>query len=169
MAKAAKKASSTKKAGKKPRKVPEGEHIRQLAPPTAVRSYMKELLATKSRNGQANQLLSAAAKRANDQGVNVPMVTIMARIYKMALTDPMKGRVAWEDLRYYLEEVSDFDKIAPPGMFSAEEGGQKHRRKSKQGEMELGDQAPAGAPAETTTDVSQQASNGGGEERQTIQ
>jgi hypothetical protein len=106
-------------------KEPEGDHIRQLAPIPAVKTYIKECIASKNATSEEGQRLSTATKRATDQGVNVPAARIAARLYSKANQDPMKGRVLWEDVTYYLIECTDFDEIAPTGMFTAEEAGQK--------------------------------------------
>jgi len=156
MAKSAKKVASRKSSRKPKPESDEGEHIRKLAPERAVRSYINEVIATKSRTSEAGQGLSTATKRATDQGVNIPAARIAARLYAKARADAIVARVLWEDVQYYLVECTDFNKIAPEGMFTAEESGQKHR--AKQSEMPLEETPP------------QQASNGGGEEQQqTIQ
>ena len=123
-----------KSAKKGRRKEPEGDHIRQLAPVAAVKAFITEVIATKNATSEAGQELSTATKRAQDQGVNIPAARIAARLYSKAKADPMKARVLWEDLHYYLAECTDFERIAPEGMFTAEEGGQKH---SKQTEIPL--------------------------------
>jgi len=116
-----------KSAKKGRRKEPEGDHIRQLAPVAAVKAFITKVIATKNATSEAGQELSTATKRAQDQGVNIPAARIAARLYSKAKADPMKARVLWEDLHYYLAECTDFERIAPEGMFTAEEGGQKHR------------------------------------------
>ena len=125
---------SAVKPARRQRKEPEGDHIRQLAPAAAVKSFINEVIATKNASSEAGQELGTATKRAQEQGVNIPAARIAARLYSKAKQDSMKGRVLWEDVVYYLSECTDFDRIAPEGMFTAEEGGQKH---SKQKEMPL--------------------------------
>lgn len=150
MAKAKKGSSSKKSKGKvigfpskrKQRDV-EGDHIRSLAPPSAVKSYIKECIASKNSTSEEGQRLATATKRAAEQGVNVPMARVCSRLYNKAVQDPMKGRVNWEDLIYYMLECTDFNKIAPAGMFTAEEGGQKRSRKKKPEQQELPVDAPA--------------------------
>ena len=130
-----------------PRRKPQaGEHVRHLAPPPAVRSYMREIIATKNATSEAGQGLSTATRRAAEQGINVPMVRIMARLYSKALQDPAKARVNWEDLKYYLEECTDFSRIAPEGMFTPEEGGQQP----------LEEEPVAEPPPETTEEPGEQ-------------
>src|SRR6516164_877494 len=126
--------SAVKPVKKGRRKEPEGEHIRQLAPASAVKAFIIEVIATKTATSEAGQELGTATKRAHEQGVNIPAARIVARLYSKAKQDSMKARVLWEDVVYYLTECTDFDRIAPSGMFTAEESGQKH---SKQTEIPL--------------------------------
>jgi hypothetical protein len=136
MAKAAKKANSSKKSTKKRKVVQDGEHIRQLAPERAVRNFIGDILANKSRTSEAGQLLSTATKRFQDAGGNTPAARLAARLVSKAKHDSIVARVLFEDLIYYLE-VMDFDKLAPVGMFTPEESGQRAKRKSKQEEMPI--------------------------------
>jgi hypothetical protein len=153
MAKAKRNSARKSKAGpgrkRKQKADVEGDHVRSLAPPAAVKSYIKECIASKNTTSEEGQRLSTATKRALDQGVNVPMARICARLYNKAVQDPLKGRVNWEDLVYYMLECTDFERIAPAGMFSAEEGGQKRSRKrgSKQEELPV-DEPPEAAADE---------------------
>jgi hypothetical protein len=129
------KTSKKKVANQRKRKEPEsGNHIRQLAPERAVKTYINELIAGKSRTSEIGQETATATKRASDQGINVPAARQAARFYSKAKMDALKGRVLWEDTTYYLLECTDFERIAPAGMFTPEESGQK---RSKQKEMEL--------------------------------
>jgi hypothetical protein len=89
-------------------------------------------MATKARTSAEGQRLSVATKRATEAGVNVPMVNMMRRIYGKAQRDPLKARVDWEDLQYYLLECTDFEQIAPAGMFSPAESGQHHEQANEQ-------------------------------------
>ena len=148
MAKTAKKGS--KKAANQPRQRkrkdgPTGEHVRQLAPERAVRAFINEVIATKNRTSEIGQELSTSTKRATEQGINVPAARIAARLYSKAKQDAMKGRVLWEDTMFYLLECTDFERVAPAGMFSAEESGQKRSRKPKQVEMPF-DEPQEGPP-----------------------
>ena len=129
------------------RKEPEGDHVRQLAPVGAVKSYIKEIIATKAATSEAGQGLTTATKRFTDQGGNAPAARIAGRIYAKGMADGLKGRVLWEDVVYYLTECTDFDKVAPAGMFTAEESGQK-RRKQEELPVELPQEEP-GEPATT--------------------
>jgi hypothetical protein len=104
-----------------------GEHARKLAPASAVRAIINEIIATKNATSEAGQGLSTAAKRFNELGGNLPAVRIAGRIYSKAKQDGLKARVLWEDLVYYLTECTDFDKIAPTGMFTPAESGQTRR------------------------------------------
>ncbi len=150
MAKAKKRSSSKKSKGKvigfpskrKQRDV-EGDHIRSLAPASAVRSFINEVISTKNATSEADQGLSTATKRATEQGVNVPAARIAARILSKAKQDGLKARVLWEDARYYLEDCTEFNRIAPAGMFTPEESGQKRSRKKKPEQQELPVDAPA--------------------------
>ena len=145
-AKTAAKKSGTKKGNsKRQRKEPEGNHIRQLAPERAVRAFINEVIATKNRTSEIGQELSTSTKRATEQGINVPAARIAARLYSKAKQDAMKGRVLWEDTMFYLLECTDFERVAPAGMFSAEESGQKRSRKPKQVEMPV-DEPQEGPP-----------------------
>jgi len=140
MAKQAKKGNSGNKKSKARRKpaAESEEHVRQLAPRSAVKSFITEVIATRNATSEAGQGLSTATKRAQDQGVNVPAARVAARIYSKAKQDAIKARVLWEDTVYYLTECLDFDRIAPAGMFTAEESGQR-RGKGKQTEMDAGE------------------------------
>lgn len=113
----------------------EGEHVRHLAPATAVRAVINEITRAKTATSEVGQEVSTATKRFADQGGNVPAVRLAQRVYGKAKHDPMKARVMWEDAKYYLEECTDFNRIAPAGMFTAEESGQKRSRKPKQEEL----------------------------------
>jgi hypothetical protein len=137
MAKSTKKPSTKKGTSKRRKGEPEdgGNHVRQLAPERAVKTYINELIAGKSRTSEIGQETATATKRASDQGINVPAARQAARFYSKAKMDALKGRVLWEDTVYYLLECTDFEKIAPAGMFSPEEAGRS--RKTKQAEMEL--------------------------------
>jgi hypothetical protein len=151
-AKTAAKKSGTKKGNsKRQRKEPEGNHIRQLAPERAVRAFINEVIATKNRTSEIGQELSTSTKRATEQGINVPAARIAARLYSKAKQDAMKGRVLWEDTVYYLLECTDFEKIAPAGMFAPEEAGRGAKR---QAEMPLD---PAEEGAVTMDDVAEAA------------
>lgn len=136
----AKKANSARKAKagparKRKQEVPEGDHVRSLAPAAAVRSFINEVISTKNATSEAGQGLSTATKRASDQGVNVPAARIAARILSKAKQDSMKARVLWEDTVYYLTECTEFERIAPAGMFTAEESGQRRSRKKSEPEQ----------------------------------
>jgi hypothetical protein len=146
MAKTAKKGNSAKKSSRKPRQKAEGGHVRQLAPERAVRSFIAEVIATKNSTSEAGQALSTATKRASDAGVNIPAARIAARLLSKAKQDGLKARVLWEDVIYYLIECTEFVRLAPEGMFTAEEGGQKHKRTPKQAEMPLGEDKPVENP-----------------------
>jgi hypothetical protein len=145
MAKTAKKGNSTKKSNRKPkqgRAESDGDHLRQLAPERAVRSFISEIIATKNATSEAGQGLSTATKRASEAGVNIPAARIAARLLSKAKQDGLKARVLWEDVIYYLIECTDFVRLAPEGMFTAEEGGQKRSRKAQPKQQEL----PVGEP-----------------------
>ena len=131
-------AKSAVKPARRRRKEPEGDHIRQLAPASAVKAFIVEVIATKTATSEAGQELGTATKRAQEQGVNIPAARIVARLYSKAKQDSMKARVLWEDVIYYLTECTDFERIAPAGMFTAEEGGQK---RGKQTEIPLDPEA----------------------------
>jgi len=149
MAKAAKKGNSQKKSNNKQKKRATesgGDHLRQLAPERVVRSFINEVIASKNATSEAGQELSTATKRASDQGVNIPAARIAARLLSKAKQDAIKGRVLWEDTLYYLLECTDFNRIAPEGMFTAEESGQKRKRTPKQAEMTLGEDQPVENP-----------------------
>jgi hypothetical protein len=139
MAARSRKSNSAKKSkrSKAQRAADSGEHARQLAPASAVKSFINEVIATKNATSEEGQRLSTATKRATEAGVNVPAARIAARILSKAKQDSIKARVLWEDTVYYLLECTEFNRIAPTGMFSAEEGGQKRSRKGKQQEMPL--------------------------------
>ena len=124
-------AKSMLKAAKRRRREPEGDHIRQLAPASAVKAFIIEVIATKTATSEAGQELGMATKRAQEQGVNIPAARIVARLYSKAKQDSMKARVLWEDVIYYLSECTDFERIAPAGMFTAEEGGQKRAKQTE--------------------------------------
>lgn len=160
-------------AAKKPAQAATGDHVRMLAPKAAVVTFVKEIVAAKNQTSTAGQLVSTATKNATDRGVNVPAARIAARLYSKALQDPGKARVLWEDVAYYLEECMDFDKIAPLGMFPADEvrstknGSGKTRK--KKGQLDLADREDvkdntteatddAGLPAgEPTSDEAEQS------------
>ena len=128
-------AKSAVKPARRRRKEPEGDHIRQLAPASAVKAFIVEVIATKTATSEAGQELGTATKRAQEQGVNIPAARIVARLYSKAKQDSMKARVLWEDVVYYLTECTDFDRIAPAGMFTAEEGGQKRGKQEELPEL----------------------------------
>jgi hypothetical protein len=113
---------------------PVGDHVRQLASERMVKSFINEVIASKNRTSEIGQELSTSTKRASDAGVNVPAARIAARLFSKAKQDSLKGRVLWEDVQYYLLECTDFEKIAPAGMFAPEEAGQ---RSGKQAEIEM--------------------------------
>lgn len=131
-----KKANSAKKSNnrrKQGAEVPPGEHARQLAPERAVRAFINERIAVKNATSEAGQTMSTATKRFSEAGGNVPAAVISTRFVSKAKQDPLKARVMWEDVQYYLE-CMDFDKLAPKGMFTAEESGQ---RRGKQQELPI--------------------------------
>jgi len=142
-------ANSKRKAGtnraKKDKKA-DGDHLRKLAPERAVRSFITEVIATKNATSEAGQGLSTATKRAQDQGVNIPAARIAARLLSKAKQDGLKARVLWEDTIYYLLDCTDFVRLAPEGMFTPEEGGQKRKRTPKQAEMPLSEEKVENPP-----------------------
>ncbi len=126
------KGNSQEKQARKRKPAVEGDHIRQLAPTAAVKSFINEVIQTKARTSEAGQELATATKRATESGVNIPAARIASRIFAKARQDGLKGRILWEDTKYYLEEVMSLDKIAPATFFTPAESGQKRRgRKPK--------------------------------------
>ena len=160
---AKKKAAPKKRKATKAESAAEGEHLRRLAPERAVRSFINDVIASKSKTSEAGQWLSTSTKRATEAGVNIPAARIAARLYGKAKNDPAVARVLWEDIVYYLQ-CTDFDRIAPEGMFTAEEGGQKHKRTPKQAEMPLGEETGTTEPVPET-----QASSESESEQPTLQ
>lgn len=143
----AKKVNSARKSNKRKAKAEveklEGKHARQLAPERAVKTFINERIATKNATSEAGQTMSTATKRFADAGGNVPAGTIATRFVSKAKQDPLKARVLLEDVLYYLE-CMDFDRLAPKGLFTAEESGQ---RRGKQPELPI-DPMQAQAEAE---------------------
>lgn len=161
MAKAAKKAKkSTSKKGKAAES--EGTHLRQKAPPGAIKSLVRDIMAGKSKTSEVGQTMSTASRRAAEAGVNVPAVRIGIRFISKAKQDPIAGRVLLEDVLYCLE-VCEFDKLAPPGMFTAEESGQRAPRKPRQQKQE---DLPMQGMAEEEKPPAEQAAS---EEQPTLQ
>jgi len=102
----------------------EGEHIRQPAVPAVVRTYLGKIIETKGLIGDLNQELTVETKKFIEANGNPPAARIAGRIYNKAKQDPLVGRVLWEDVQFYLLRCTDFEQIAPAGMFTAEESGQ---------------------------------------------
>lgn len=124
MAKRAKKTASEsgKRQSRKPKTAPE-KHARHLVPAAKAKAYITEIIATKNATSEAGQGLSTATRQFQDAGGNAPAARIAARIYSKAKQDSIKGRVLFEDIVYYLTKCTDFDRIAPEGMFTPEESG----------------------------------------------
>lgn len=157
MAKAAKKAGKSSRKSKRKGGESDGEHLRQLAPPTVVKGFIRDVMAAKAKTSEVGQTMSTATRRAADAGLNVPAARIAVRFISKAKQDPIVARVLLEDVQYYLE-VMDFDRLAPPGMFTAEESGQRAPRKPrepKQTEMPMGEQTGQTEP--TTQAAPEQA------------
>ena len=131
----------------------DGEHVRQLAPASAVKSFINSVISTRNATSECGQELSTATRKANDQGVNVPAARIAARILSKARQDSLKARVLWEDTVFYLLECTDFNRIAPEGLFSAGEAGQKHSRKPKQQELAIETTEGGGVSYETVPET----------------
>jgi hypothetical protein len=125
-----------------------GKHVRQLAPERTVRAVITEIIAAKNQTSEIGQELTEATKRANELGVNIPAVRIAARVYGKAKMDAAKARVLWEDVVYYLMECTDFDQIAPAGMFTSVEGGQRHSPPDEMQMVEGDEPPPMAAQAE---------------------
>lgn len=137
----AKSKKSAAKAKSKPDKT-QGDHVRMLASKPAVRNYINEIIAAKNQTSTVGQDVSSATKRAQNAGVNVPAARLAVRFVSKAKADPATARVMYEDFMYYLEECMDFDKLAPVGMFSAEEtrsiknGKDSRKKKDEQTDLE---------------------------------
>jgi hypothetical protein len=129
-AKRAKRAARTKTAGPPKRRgrppraekqdEDQGDHVRILAPEKAIKNAINAVLAAKNHTSEIGQELGTAIKLAQDTGVNIPAMRIAARFVSKAKADPLAARTLYEDTLYYLECYS-FDRMAPPGMFTAEE------------------------------------------------
>ena len=143
MAKSKSKSKPKPKAKKPPTRKPTpavepGDQVRMLAPKKVVADYIEFIRACKSRTSEVGQSITTQTKKAQEQGLNVPAARIAERIYAKAQRDSIKGRVLWEDVQYYLTECTDFDKIAPAGMFKADEvRSTKGKRKKKNGEAQM--------------------------------
>ncbi len=135
--------SKTKSRAKKPaakrRQEPaSGDHARMLPGKNTVLNFIKEIRACKSRTSTIGQEVTEATKQAKEAGVDVPAARIAERIYGKALNDAIKGRVLWENVQFYLLECTDFEKIAPAGMFdpaevrSTKQSSKKNGRSRKQ-------------------------------------
>lgn len=146
-ANASKRAARTAAKAAKP---PEGDHIRTWASKDAVVKFVHECLAAKSRTSVIGQEKSSASKKATENGVDVPAAMIGARIIGKAKMDGLKGRLLWDNLKYYVEDCMEFDKIAPATLFASEEmRSTKSARKAKgpeQTELPVGE-----AESEMTT------------------
>jgi hypothetical protein len=100
----------------------EGDHVRVLAPKSAVVRLIDAIIAGKSRSSEVGQQVSAEVQRAAEVGVDTPATRLAARVINKAKQDPMKGRMLHEQYLYALD-CYGFDKIAPQLMFSMEESG----------------------------------------------
>lgn len=149
MAKAVKKA---RKSSKKSKKGESEEHLRQLAQPPIVKAFFRDIMAAKNKTSEIGQTMSTATRRAVEAGLNVPAARIGVRFISKAKQDPIVARVLWEDVQYYLE-VMDFDRLAPKGMFTAEESGQRAPRKPREPK-----QTELPVSSETEQPVAEQAS-----------
>jgi len=148
------KSKSKSKPGTKPVNAkdakPKGDNVRMLAGKPAVNAFIKGIIAAKASTSEVGQNVSTATKRAQDAGVNIPAARIAARIYSMALRDGAKARVLWDDVEYYLTECTDFDNIAPVGLFDPSEtrstkaggkGGKSRSKKSEPKQADLSERA----------------------------
>jgi len=113
------------------------EHVRILAAPRLVKSIIDQVLAAKNRTSAVGQDLSTVIRNGQEAGVNIPALRIAARVYSTAKQDPAKARVLFEDVIYYLEECTDFAKLAPQGMFTAKEAGQGAPKKRPKKEQQM--------------------------------
>ena len=116
-----------------------GDAVRMLANKSAVRSFITEIIASKNETSTLGQEISSATKRAQNAGVKIPAARLAVRFVSKAKMDAGAARVMWEDFQYYLIECMEFDKIAPPGMFRADEvrstKGDSKKRNPRKGEQ----------------------------------
>lgn len=107
---------------KKSTSPPEGDHVRQLASEKSAQNYIGSILASKNRTSEIGQQLSEATKRFEGVGGNAAAARLASRFISKAKSDPVRGRVMFEDMLYYLD-CMDFEGMAPKLMFTAEESG----------------------------------------------